>query len=231
MNCSIDPVAECSVLVSFDCESSKSLSLQIGACATAILESHSDWIMNITPSYRTILVDYLPHRVSLANLIQSIEQTLKRLEASPFPEKESIVLPAFYDESTGPDLYRYFNDGLSLKQIIELHTQQTYTVSAIGFAPGFAFLTSVHSTLQKPRLDTPRVSVAKGSIAIANNQTAVYPNQSPGGWNIIGNCPIPLYNPLEQPMTPFSIGSIVRFKSVSKEAFLSLGGVIPGKDV
>ncbi|MCY9804450.1 carboxyltransferase domain-containing protein, partial [Vibrio scophthalmi] len=72
----------------------------------------------------------------------------------------------------------------------------------------------------------PRLQVPKGSVAIADNKTAVYPCDSPAGWNIIGNCPIALYDPNQSPMTPFSIGDQVKFVAINKAHFLELGGVI-----
>ncbi|MEZ9231655.1 allophanate hydrolase subunit 1 [Vibrio amylolyticus] len=222
----IHPIAECSILIRFNAKPSKELSLYIGHCNQVLSKSFSELIMNVTPSYDSILVDYLPHRVDMAIFISLLEEFIKKTDSPEIVEDRITTLPAFYHESVGLDLHRYYNEGLSLEDIIQLHTEQEYTVGAIGFAPGFAFLTGVHSTLQKPRLESPRVNVAKGSIAIANNQTAVYPNPSPGGWNIIGNCPIDLYNPNSEEMTPFSIGATVRFRSITKDEFLSLGGVL-----
>ena len=63
-----------------------------------------------------------------------------------------------------------------------------------------------------------------GSVGIANNQTAVYPSDSPGGWQIIGNCPTPLFDPEQNPMTPFEVGNTVRFLSISREEYIATGG-------
>ena len=105
-----------------------------------------------------------------------------------------------------------------------MHSSQIYSVGAIGFAPGFAFLTGLAPELQLARKAVPRLSVPKGSVAIAENQTAVYPADSPGGWNMIGNCPISLYDPTRQPMIPFSIGTKIKFYPIDKAEFLRLGG-------
>ncbi|MGF1696483.1 allophanate hydrolase subunit 1 [Vibrio lamellibrachiae] len=226
----IEPIAECSLLIKFNVKPSNELSLYIGSCARVLSDTFPDWLMNITPSYCTILVDYLPHRVSMDAFIPLLEKSLEQVGLQKTSSDPIILLPAFYDPSVGPDLDMYFKDGLTLDDVITFHTQQVYTVSAIGFTAGFAFLTDVHPALQKPRLPSPRLEVPQGSIAIANNQTAVYPDQSPGGWNIIGNCPYELYNPNKEPMTPFSIGATVQFTSISKDKFIALGGKIPCKE-
>ncbi|WP_295891224.1 allophanate hydrolase subunit 1 [uncultured Vibrio sp.] len=223
---SIEPVAECSLLVRFNEKPTNTLSLFIGHCSQAVAGRFPDWIMNVTPSYDSVLVDYLPHRIDMLSFINLLDKTIRELNVPTHLEKQSLVLPAFYDDAVGLELPHYYKLGLSLEDVIRLHTQQEYSVGAIGFAPGFAFLTGVHPTLQRPRLASPRLNVAKGSIAIANHQTSVYPSPSPGGWNIIGNCPIDLYDPDTEIMTPFSIGSTVRFRSISKDEFLSLGGIL-----
>jgi len=108
--------------------------------------------------------------------------------------------------------------------VIDLHTGTDYRVYAIGFAPGFAYLGEVDERIAAPRLATPRARVARGSVGIAERQTAVYPSDSPGGWNLIGRCPVPLFDARAHPPMPVSVGDTVRFESVSRERFLALGG-------
>jgi KipI family sensor histidine kinase inhibitor len=120
---------------------------------------------------------------------------------------------------------------LTAEQVIELHQSGEYKVYAIGFAPGFAYLGELDQRLATPRLQSPRAKVPKGAVAIADRQTAVYPAVSPGGWNILGVCPTPLFTP-EQAATagefmPFVVGDTVRFQSVSRAEFLALGGHLP----
>jgi KipI family sensor histidine kinase inhibitor len=115
---------------------------------------------------------------------------------------------------------------MSLQELVQLHTEPEYTICAIGFTPGFAFLSGLNSVLQMPRQSTPRLKVMPGSVGIGGDQTAVYPSTSPGGWNIIGNCPIPLFNPNSEQLSPFRVGDKVKFNSISKQEYLDLGGVL-----
>jgi KipI family sensor histidine kinase inhibitor len=115
---------------------------------------------------------------------------------------------------------------LSIEEVIEIHQAQAYRVYAIGFAPGFAYLGEVDPRIAAPRLSTPRLKVPKGAVAIADRQTAVYPNVSPGGWNIIGLCPVDMFNPDAEPIMPVKVGDKVRFKPIAKETFLAMGGEI-----
>lgn len=115
---------------------------------------------------------------------------------------------------------------LSVEEIIKIHSQKLYDVYAIGFLPGFAYLGSVDNRIALPRLATPRKQIPKGSVAIANTQTAVYPEQSPGGWNIIGRTTMELFDKNLEQLSPLSVGNKVKFNPISKEDFLNQGGII-----
>lgn len=225
---SVDPVAECSVLIRFEAEPSPELSWAINEISVYLRNQLGTWVMNVTPSFNTILIDYLPHRVSIYEFIPYLEEIVTQsLQHIPDkPDSTLIKLPVYYHSDVGPDLALFEQRGITLDDVIKLHSQVQYSVGAIGFTAGFAFLTDVDPMLQQPRRSNPRVKVAKGSVAIANNQTAIYPSDSPGGWNIIGNCPIELYNPNGTPMLPFSIGSRIEFYPIDRDKFFELGGVI-----
>ncbi|GLT19240.1 allophanate hydrolase [Vibrio zhanjiangensis] len=225
---SVDPVAECSILIRFEAECSHKLSLLIGEISRYIANQLGAMIMNVTPSMDSILIDYLPHRVSIFEFIPYLETLVtEAIKALPDDTDSDVIeLPVYYHQDVGPELEQYHSAGLNLDDVIGLHTNNEYTVGAIGFAPGFAFLSSVAKPLRLPRKTTPRLQVPKGSVGIANRNTAVYPSTSPGGWNIIGNCPLNLYTPEKSPILPFSIGTKVRFKPISSDEFIRLGGQI-----
>ena len=111
--------------------------------------------------------------------------------------------------------------------MVTLHAGVEYRVYAIGFAPGFAYLGQVDERIAAPRLATPRPRVPRGSVAIADRQTAVYPSESPGGWNLIGRCPVAMFDPAAEPAMPVTVGDRVRFEPVDRERFLALGGELP----
>ena len=138
-----------------------------------------------------------------------------------------VELPVWYDTECGPELSLISeHSGLSINEVITLHHSGLYRVYAIGFAPGFAFLGDVDERIAMQRLSTPRQKVPAGSLGIANRQTAVYPSESPGGWNLIGRCPTRIFNPAAEPPMPIRIGDSVRFMPIDKTRYLQLGGVI-----
>ncbi|PFG58226.1 KipI family sensor histidine kinase inhibitor [Vibrio sp. ES.051] len=221
---SISWVSECSLLVKFDERISEK---EVGELARKIKNILAKVIMNVIPSYQTILIDYLPFRISESQLMNELHQLIEQFDtpSSNLVQPNQINIPVYYSEETALDLSRFQSQELSLELLIALHTQAVYTVSAIGFAPGFAFLSNVDNQLYMPRLETPRTHVPAGSVGIADNKTAVYPSDSPGGWNIIGRSPTSLFSDIP-PFIPFEVGDNVTFYSISKEEFIKLGGAL-----
>ncbi|MHA2708112.1 5-oxoprolinase subunit B family protein [Vibrio owensii] len=221
---SISPISECSILIRFD----ETITVEhIGELAHQIVDKLNLIVMNVVPSYRTILIDYLPFRVQESVILQTLNEIVSRFDVQSMDNKQPnyISIPVYYSNETALDLDRFQQNGLSMDELIELHTKPVYTVSAIGFAPGFAFLSDVSPELHMPRHHTPRTNVPAGSVAIADSKTAVYPSDSPGGWNIIGRTPISLFTDIP-PFIPFEVGDKVTFGSISKQEFVSLGGVL-----
>lgn len=221
---SISPISECSILIRFD----DTITVEhIGELAHQIVDKLNLIVMNVVPSYRTILIDYLPFRIQESVILQTLNEIVSRFDVQSIDNKQPnyISIPVYYSNETALDLDRFQQNGLSMDKLIELHTKPVYTVSAIGFAPGFAFLSDVSPELHMPRHQTPRTNVPAGSVAIADSKTAVYPSDSPGGWNIIGRTPISLFTDTP-PFIPFEVGDKVTFGSISKQEFVSLGGVL-----
>lgn len=223
---SIDAVCETSILIRFSDKINLELPEFINQVSELIYADFSDSIMNLTPSYTTLLIDYLPFRTPEDEMIIGLAHIIHQVDDfQTTTESELITLPVYYGSEVAPDLDRFLsNKSMDKQQLIDLHTQQEYKVCAIGFSPGFAFLAGLSDKLSMPRLSTPRLKVAQGSVGIADNQTAVYPSESPGGWNIIGNCPIPLFDPNSEHLSPFRIGNTVRFEAINMEQFIALGG-------
>ena len=128
--------------------------------------------------------------------------------------------PVCYEEEFGLDFKRLEEQiGLNKEDIIHAHTSHEYTVYGIGFLPGFMYLGGVPKILETARLENPRLKVASGSVGLAGKQTGIYPAESPGGWNIIGRCPVPMFNlKLKEPCV-VNVGDKVAFFSISKAEY------------
>lgn len=148
-------------------------------------------VTEVVPSYHTLLVYYDVLEWNEKQLRHELEQLLPEGLAKPTEETKVAatehVIEVCYDPEVAADLAEVAQHAqLSPEQVAELHSSQTYHVYALGFAPGFAYLGDVPQQLRLPRHATPRQKVPKGSVAIAEQQTAIYPRTSPGGWQLIG---------------------------------------------
>lgn len=161
-------------------------------------------IIALTPSYSSILIHYDIFKYEDGSIKKSIEKTVEAYQAASTKGKEKLIeIPVNY--SKGLDLERVAElNSLTTKDVIAKHTARTYRVYAIGFMVGFAYLASIDEAIATPRLSTPRDKVPKGSVAIAETQTAIYPQESAGGWNIIGHTEF-------EDFDKFEIGDRVRF--------------------
>ena len=223
---SIEPISENSLLIHTATQIDASQLPVVIDYIEQIKQSFGDVILDIIPSYTTILVVYRLTKISEETLIHKLKNLQKPLLNRNIRITGKLIeLPAFYHPSVAPDLLTIAAEkGLTVDEIIKIHSQKNYLVYAIGFAPGFAFLAEVETAIATPRHTSPRSKVKAGSIGIAGNQTAVYPNDSPGGWKIIGNCPQALYQPNNELMTPFAIGDSVKFNPINQAEFLAMGG-------
>lgn len=222
----IQVAGENSLIIYFSDQPSPDLSDRIAATLCNIQTALGNQLIDLVPSYASLLVIYNPLLTDHYAVRKAIRLALSNHDTGQSAEAgSSVELPVFYSVESGPDLQQLAdNAGLTIDQVIALHQQTEYRVYAIGFAPGFAYLGEVDPKIAAPRLATPRQKVPKGAVAIADRQTAVYPAPSPGGWNLIGLCPISMFDPKKDPSMPVKVGDTVRFTAIDRDQFLQLGG-------
>lgn len=219
----IKAVNEDSYLICFADKIDLGLTAIISSLNTSIKNTLAEHLLDSTPSYTTILVQFNLLTTSPLVVLKQLEVLVDNLNSSISADKKRHRLPVYYDASVAPDLQELAKaKGLTVAEVIKIHSEQVYQVCALGFSPGFAFLAEVDERIQMPRLATPRSKVNAGSVAIADKQTAVYPSDSPGGWNIIGHCPVPLFDMNKQPISEFSVGDEVEFYAVDETHYVRL---------
>ncbi|MGB5791509.1 5-oxoprolinase subunit PxpB [Poseidonibacter sp.] len=182
--------------------------------------------MEIIPSYNSIFITYDIFKYDYEEIKQKLQDSIDLTKTDKEDEK-IVQIDVYYGTEVALDLESMAEKtSLNIEEIIEIHSNKLYDVYAIGFLPGFAYLASVDKKIAMPRLSSPRKVIPKGSVAIADTQTAVYPQNSPGGWNIIGRTTMELFDKKLDSLSPLSVGNKVKFNPISKEEFLKQGGVL-----
>ncbi|MDG1165673.1 MAG: 5-oxoprolinase subunit PxpB [Porticoccaceae bacterium] len=217
---------ENALIIYFGDKLSAEIATQIAQAAEQLKTALGELLVDLVPSYGSLLVTYQPLKTDHYYVRNLIRQALQKLSTeAEHNQGATVSLPVYYSTESGPDLQSLAdNAGLSIEEVIAIHQQTEYRVYAIGFAPGFAYLGEVDERIAAPRLATPRQKVPRGAVAIADRQTAVYPAQSPGGWNLIGLCPQRMFDPKAEPTMPVQVGDRVTFIGISREEFIALGG-------
>ncbi|OBB89179.1 allophanate hydrolase subunit 1 [Mycobacterium sp. 852002-30065_SCH5024008] len=169
-------------------------------------------VVDIVPAARTVLVKLDGPRCQgvIRQRLRKMRVTAEELAA---PERRAdVVIDVVYD---GPDLAEVAgHTGLTIAQVIDAHTGSLWRVGFSGFAPGFAYLVDGDARLRVPRRTEPRTSVPAGSVGLAGEFSAIYPRQSPGGWQLIGRTDAVLWD-LERPEPALlTQGMWVQFRAV-----------------
>ena len=170
---------------------------------------------SLTLLYKTP-IDFNAELIQLKKLHQNISLQKKK-------NKSIWQIPVCYDTAFGMDLKVVAQkNNLSIQEIIELHTQDMYTVYFIGFLPGFPYLGGLDKRLFCARRAVPRLEVPKGAVGIGGAQTGIYPQASAGGWQIIGNTPVSLFDAQKSTPCKLKAGDQVQFYSISKASYFHL---------
>ena len=221
----IEVAGENALIIYFGDKTDPDTSAKVQQAVTVLEAELADKLIDMVPSYASLLVIYDMLACDHLEVLSQLRRLLGQLENAEESEGTLVTLPAYYSTESGPDLEDLAKRAdLSVDEVIKIHSEMEYRVYAIGFAPGFAYLGEVDPRIAAPRLSTPRQKVPKGAVAIADQQTAVYPSVSPGGWNLIGLCPTPMFDPDKEPTMPVKVGDRIRFEPISREQYLALGG-------
>ena len=179
-------------------------------------------VEELVPAARTILVQYRASATRAETLVQDI--AARSLTQGVERSDTLIEIPVQYD---GEDLTEVAQIlGITPEEVVRRHTGSEFTVAFTGFAPGFAYLSGGDPVLNVPRRSTPRTRVPAGSVALAGTFSGVYPKASPGGWQIIGTTPVPMWDLQRNPPALLQPGYRVRFvdvatKNIADSAFAS----------
>jgi KipI family sensor histidine kinase inhibitor len=171
-------------------------------------------IEEMVPAARTLMIRFRPERATAEDLAGSI--AARDLSTRVAPSERLVEIPVRYDGEDLEEVARL--TGLSVEEVIRRHTQSEFTVAFCGFAPGFGYLVGGDPALHVPRRQTPRTRIPAGSVALAGAFSGVYPQASPGGWQIIGVTPVKMWDLTRDPPALLEPGTRVRFYDCSRRA-------------
>ncbi len=182
------------------------------------------WLVDLVPSYKSLLVIFDPTIESRKNIQNEIFADSSKLKDLDKHSAKVIQIPTLYGGEFGQDLeFVAKHSGLSENDVVSLHSKPYYRVYMIGFAPGFPYLGGLDKKLATPRLESPRIRIPSGSVGIAESQTGIYPNDSPGGWQLIGRTPLSLFDPMRENPSLLVTGNYIKFQPLENlEAYLDV---------
>ncbi len=184
-------------------------------------------VVETVPTFRSLTVLYDPLRTSRAVLDPQLHALLGQAQAQQAPQPRRWRLPVCYDSGFGADLDAVAAaTGHSADEVVRLHAATTFTVYMLGFMPGFPFMGSLPDALAVPRRREPRLRVPAGSVAITTGLTAIYPWESPGGWQLLGRCPVPLFDAAAATPVLLAPGDQIQFEAVTASRHAELDAAL-----
>jgi inhibitor of KinA len=225
-------LSEMAVTVEFGQQIAENLLVAVNSLNALLYKQPFPGFHTTVPAYSTLTVFYDPILVIKSNLpgagcFEKVSGYLNGLKLQNKLTKAAkgdiVTIPVCYGSHFGPDLAEVASiHQMSTAEVIKLHSAGAYKVYMIGFMPGFAYLGGMDVQLATPRKPTPRKSVPAGAVGIAGQQTGVYPLETPGGWQIIGQTPLRLFNVNRKQPSLLKAGDTVIFKPIDTTTFNEL---------
>ena len=206
----IRPASDRSLLISFGDEISLEASLEVRRLTHALEGSRA--ILNLHPAFTSLLVDFDPRLRTHAEIEALVQERFAFAAAREEGPPRHVEIPVIFGGEAGPDLEDVArHTGLSAADVVERFSAAEFTVYFVGFSTCFPYLGGLPAELATPRLSAPRKHVPAGSVAIGGSQGGVYPLASPGGWRLIGQTTLRLFDASASPPPLLRMGDRVRF--------------------
>lgn len=192
----------------------------------ALLAAQLEGVREIVPGARTVMVRFDPLLTNAARLydkIAGLDLSTRSSRAGEF-----FDIPVTYDGEDLGDVAEML--ACNIEEVVQRHTQATYTVAFTGFAPGFAYMTCDDPRFDVPRRKSPRVKIPAGSVAIAGKFGGIYPSDSPGGWQLLGTTPLKMWDTARERAALLAPGDRVRFRDMAKGGVVSVSSPKPPAD-
>ena len=211
------------LLIEFGKEINPETNRKITAIVQLMREQHIEGIVDVIPAFCSLLINYDPRVLSYEELKERMENLLKMETKTETTRKRIFEIPVCYGGEYGPDIDNIAEHaGLSVNEVIKIHSSKDYLIYMLGFLPGFTYLGGLDERIHTPRLASPRLTIRAGSVVIGGSQTGIYPLDSPGGWQLMGLTPVRTYDPERQTPILVEAGDYIRFIPIDEEEFLRI---------
>lgn len=198
-------------------------STMIRIAAQNLTEDPIDGIVELVPTFCSLMVYYNPLEITFDELSYRLRGKLRGLDSADADVKKIVQIPVCYGGEYGPDIQTVADHaGLSVEEVIEIHSSKDYLIDMLGFLPGFAYLGGLDERICTPRLAVPRTLIEPGSVGIGGSQTGIYPLPSPGGWQIIGRTPLRPYDPDRDEPILYAAGEYLRFVPIAPDEYSAI---------
>lgn len=213
----LEPLGDSAVHVQFGAAIDPQVNRRVHALALLLESDLPAGVRETVPAYASLTVHYDPLTLTYCQVADWIGGQLDKADASALRQPRRIEVPVRYGGASGPDLESVAASiGMTAAEVVRLHTSRAYTVCMMGFTPGFPYMGTLDERLRVPRLETPRTLVKAGTVAMAGDQTGIYPLDTPGGWRLIGWTPLKLFDPANATPFLFAPGDEARFVPVEE---------------
>ncbi|QQD84981.1 5-oxoprolinase subunit PxpB [Jeotgalicoccus sp. ATCC 8456] len=218
----VQQYAEDALTVTLGQNIDETINTQLVQLKEKFVELDFEGVLDIVISYTSLIIYFDVLRADVKAMKSALEE-MKQEELSTTPSSYKVVeIPVCYGGEFGPDIKKFEKSGLSETDVIELHSNKEYLVYMLGFMPGFPYLGGLDERLYKDRLDSPRTRIPAGSVGIGGQQTGMYPFTSPGGWNLLGRTPIPLYDKNRDHAILYGAGDRIVYKAIDEDEYYRL---------
>ena len=209
-----------SILLQFGNTIDPAINRKIAATVQLMREQHINGVTDVIPAFCSLLINYDPRVISYEQIKRRMEALVKIDVTAGDTRKRVFEIPVCYGGEYGADIRNIADHaGLSVEEVIQIHTSRDYLIYMLGFLPGFTYLGGLDERIHTPRLANPRIRIPAGSVGIGGSQTGIYPMDSPGGWQLMGMTPVKTYDPDREVPILVEAGDYIRFVAIDEDEF------------